>query len=480
MGSTDIERVKPFKLVKFFTFTSLIVILLGSLALSMVIAHRAETVLIKKSEDYALLMAENLNHQVFLQFIVPAAFQFGQVIQLRNKALFERLDQVVRNTLHSFSVEIVNIFDRKDNVIFYSFDEDLVGKKGIGGIDYQQAILGKSTSRLIRREGFLSTLVGTPKESELRTYVPLRAEKPLSNIEGPILGVFEIVQNLSDDYQTIAHFKNRIMVTSILIMGLLFVILRYIVKRGEKIIEKRAGERLLLREKLNQAERLASLGEMVAAVSHEIRNPLGIISSTAELLKGKLALDDPQNNLPDVIVQEAKRLNNIVTDFLDFARPPSLHLMTCNVGEILEKNLDFLSPAIHEKGFEIRKRFATHVPDMQGDSGLLYRAFLNIVMNAMQAMPDGGTISIEVSARDNTLTCEFTDEGHGISKEALKKIWDPFFTTKDKGSGLGLPIVKKIIEGHGGTITINNGPEKGTQVIVSLPLGTAAQDNGPK
>lgn len=480
MDSTDIERVKPFKLVKFFTFTSLIVILLGSLALSMVIAHRAETVLIKKSEDYALLMAENLNHQVFLQFIVPAAFQFGQVIQLRNKALFERLDQVVRNTLHSFSVEIVNIFDRKDNVIFYSFDEELVGKKGIGGIDYQQAILGKSTSRLIRREGFLSTLVGTPKESELRTYVPLRAEKPLSNIEGPILGVFEIVQNLSDDYQTIAHFKNRIMVTSILIMGLLFVILRYIVKRGEKIIEKRAGERLILREKLNQAERLASLGEMVAAVSHEIRNPLGIISSTAELLKGKQALDDPQNNLPDVIVQEAKRLNNIVTDFLDFARPPSLHLMTCNVGEILEKNLDFLSPAIHEKGFEIRKRFATHVPDMQGDSSLLYRAFLNIVMNAMQAMPGGGTISIEVSARDHTLMCEFSDEGPGIPEEILKKIWDPFFTTKDKGSGLGLPIVKKIIEGHGGTIAINNGPEKGTQVIVSLPLGTAAQDNGPK
>lgn len=480
MDAPDVERIKPFKLVKFFTFTSLIVILLGSLALSMVIAHRAETVLIKKSEDYALLMAENLNHQVFLQFIVPAAFQFGQVIQLRNKALFERLDQVVRNTLHSFSVETVNIYDRKDNVIFYSFDEGLVGKKEVGGIDYQQAILGNSTSRLIRRESFFSTLVGTPKESELRTYVPLRAEKPLSNIEGPILGVFEIVQNLSDDYQTIADFKNRIMMTSILIMGLLFVVLRYIVKRGEKIIEKRAGERLLLKEKLNQAERLASLGEMVAAVSHEIRNPLGIISSTAELLKGKLALDDPQNNLPDVIVEEAKRLNRIVTEFLDFARPPSLQVMTCNVGEILEKNLDFLSPAIQEKGFEIRKRFATHVPDMLGDSSLLYRAFLNLVMNAIQAMPDGGTIFIEVAARNNTLTCEFSDEGPGIPEETLKKIWDPFFTTKDKGSGLGLPIVKKIIEGHGGTVTINNGPEKGAQVIVTLPLGTAMQDNSPK
>lgn len=470
MDPKDIESVKPFKLVKFFTFTSLILILFGSLALSMVIAHRAETVLIKKSEDYALLMAENLNHQVFLQFIVPAAFQFGQVIQLRNKALFERLDQVVRNTLHSFSVDLVNIFDRENNVIFYSFDETLLGKKGLGGRDYQQALVGISTSRLIRREGFLTALVGTPKESELRTYVPLRAEKPLSNIEGPILGVFEIVQDLSDDYRTIADFKHRIMITSVAIMGLLFVGLRYIVKRGEKIIEKRADERLLLREKLNQAERLASLGEMVAAVSHEIRNPLGIISSTAELLKGKFVANDPQNALADVIVQEARRLNGIVTDFLDFARPPILHVTTCNIAEILQKNLDFLSPELQKKGLEIRKRFATHIPDMQGDPGLLHQAFLNIFMNAMQAMDEGGTIWVEASVADGMLTCEFLDEGPGIPEEIQKKIWEPFFTTKDKGSGLGLPIVKKIIEGHGGTIVIENGPAKGTMVIIYLPL----------
>ncbi|MBN1843405.1 MAG: two-component sensor histidine kinase [Deltaproteobacteria bacterium] len=470
MDPKDIERIRPFKLVKYFTFSSLIVILMGSLALSVVIARRAETVLIKKSEDYALLMAENLNHQVFLQFLVPAALQFGQVIKLRNKALFERLDQVVRNTLHSFTVETVNIFDRENNVIFYSFDEDLVGKKGIGGIDYQQALLGKSTSRLIRREGFLSMLMGTPKESELRTYVPLRAERPLSNIEGPILGVFEIVQDLSDDYQTIAHFKYRIMVTSVLIMGLLFVVLRYIVKRGEEIIEKRARERLLLKEKLNQAERLASLGEMVAAVSHEIRNPLGIISSTAELLKRKLTRTDPQDQLADVIVQEATRLNSIVSDFLNFARPPTLNLTSCKVEDILEENLTFLAPEIQSKGYEIYKKFATHVPGIQADPGLLYQAFSNILMNAMQAMPEGGSIYIEVSARANVLTIIFADEGKGIPDEVLKKIWEPFFTTKEKGSGLGLPIVKKIVEGHGGAVGIGNGREKGAQVTVTLPV----------
>jgi two-component system sensor histidine kinase HydH len=472
MDQKDVERIKPFKLVKYFTFSSLIVILSGTLALSMVIAHRAETVLIKKSEDYALLMAENLNHQVFLQFVVPAYLKFGEVIQLRNKVLFERLDQVVRSTLHSFSVETVNIFARKENVIFYSFDKDLVGEKDLGGIDYLEALLGQSSSRLIRRGGFWRMLLGAPKESELRTYVPLRAEKPLSNIEGPILGVFEIVQDLSEDYRTIADFKYRIVVTSILVMGLLFVIIRYIVKRGEDIIAKRAEERLLLEQKLNQAERLASLGEMVAAVSHQIRTPLGIISSTAELLKRKLGPMDPQDQLTDLIVQEAKRLNTIVTDFLNSARPPTPNLMPCNVDDILEKNLRFLAPETEKNGYKIHKRLATHIGQIQADPGLLYEAFLNILMNAMQAMPEGGTITVELADRQDTLTIVFSDEGKGIPDDILKKIWQPFFTTKDKGSGLGLPVVRKIVEGHGGTVRIENGPLKGVQVTVTLPVGT--------
>ncbi|HID28546.1 MAG TPA: two-component sensor histidine kinase [Desulfobacterales bacterium] len=471
MDPKDIERTKPFKLVKYFTFTSLIVILFSSLALSMVIAHRAETVLLKKSEDYALLMAENLNHQVFLQFIVPAALQFGQVIQLRNKVLFDRLDQVVRNTLHSFSVETVNIFDREHNVIFYSFDKELLGKKGLGGIDYQQALLGKSRSRLIRRGGFWDITFGAPRESDLRTYVPLRAEKPLSNIEGPILGVFEIVQDLSEDYRTISDFKHRIIVTSVAIMGALFLVLRHVVKRGEEIIKKRAQERLLLKEKLSDAQRLASLGEMVAGISHEIRNPLGIISSTAELLKQNLARSDPENQLADVIVQEANRLNSIVTDFLNFARPQAPHLMPCKVDEVIDNNLTFLAAEINKKGYQIHKRFATEIPEIQADAGLLYQAFLNILINAMQAMPEGGAIYIELSARKHILTISFADEGGGIPDETLSNIWEPFFTTKDKGSGLGLPIVKKIIEGHGGIIEIESGRDKGAQVTITLPFG---------
>jgi signal transduction histidine kinase len=463
MDPKDAAGIKPFKLVKYFAFTSLVVILLGSLILSMVIARRAETVLLKKSEDYALLMAENLNHQVFLQFIVPAALQFGQVIQLQNKVLFDRLDQVVRNTLHSFSVETVNIFDKNENVIFYSFDKELLGRTGLGGIDYKEALRGESRSKLIRRGGFWDILFGAPSESKLRTYVPLRAERPLSNIEGPILGVFEIVQDLSEDYRTITDFKYRIII-------LLFFVLRLVVKRGEQIIEKRAQERLLLKEKLGDAQRLASLGEMVAGISHEIRNPLGIISSTAELMKQKLSSSGPEVELADVVVQEANRLNSIVTDFLDFARPQAPNFMPCKVDEVIEKNLTFLAPEINKNRHRIHKRFSTDTPEIEADPGLLYQAFLNILINAMQAMPEGGDVYIELSAHKHTLTILFIDEGPGIPDETLNRIWEPFFTSKDKGSGLGLPIVKKIIEAHGGIIEVDNGPEKGVHVTVTLPV----------
>jgi signal transduction histidine kinase len=413
-------------------------------------------------------MAENLNHQVFLQFIVPAALQFGQVIQLRNKVLFDRLDQVVRNTLHSFSVDTVNIFDREKNVIFYSFDKKFVGRKGLGGIDYQQALLGNSRSRLIRRVGFWGMLFGAPIESKLRTYVPLRAEKPLSNIEGPILGVFEIVQDLSEDHRTIIHFKHRIIVTSVVIMGILFLILRHVVKRGEEIIEKRAQERLLLKEKLSHAERLASLGEMVAGISHEIRNPLGIVSSTAELLKQKMARSDPEFQLADVIVQEANRLNNIVTDFLNFARPQAPNLMPCKVDEVIEKNLTFLALEINKNSYKIHKRFASDIPEIQADPGLLYQAFLNILMNAMQAMPEGGEIYIELSANRNTLMILFGDEGPGIPDETLNKIWEPFFTTKRHHMGLGLAYVAAAAPYLNMTMEVVSGEGRGTTVHLIL------------
>ena len=462
------EKTKPFRLVKYFTVTSLIVIFAGTIVLSILNTHWTRAMLHQKNDDYALLILENLNHQVFLQFVLPVVLKHGQ-IQLRNKEQYERLDKVVRNTLLSFKVEMVNIYDIK-NIISYSFNQELIGRENLGGTEYQKALEGERVSKQLQRGNFWEILFGIPKESRLITFAPLRAEGPQSRISGPILGVVEIVQDLSEEYKTIFRFQILVVITSAMVMLVLFLVLIFVVKRGEGIIEKRAQERLRLKEQLSRAEHLSSLGEMAAAISHEIRNPLGIIRNSTELLKKKVATIDPSNTIPDIIIEESTRLNNIITDFLNFAKPRSPNIVPCRVEDVVEKNLTFLAAQMEEKGYVVRKTFQNDLPEIPADSAMLYQAFLNILINAIQAMQDGGNIHIKISSNHEALVISFEDEGPGIPNEVLNKIWDPFFTTKEMGTGLGLGVVKTIIDLHGGNIQIKNRPAGGSQVLIHLPL----------
>jgi len=462
------EKIKPFRLVKYFTVTSLIVIFVGTVVLSLFNTRWARALQRQNSEDYALLILENLNHQVFTQFIIPVYLQEGE-IRLREKGQFDRLDKVVRNTLHSFKIEMVNIYDI-NHIISYSFNQELIGKKSPGGTGYQRAINGETISRQIQRGNFWEILLGRPKESRLITIAPLRAERPLSRMSGPVLGVVEIVQDLSEAYHTIFKFQVLVVSTSALVMLVLMLVLIYVVKRGESIIERRAQERLRLKEQLSRAEHLSSIGEMVAAVSHEIRNPLGIIRNSSELLKKKISAVDPSNPIPDIIIEESTRLNSIITDFLNYARPRNPDLAPCRIEEVLEKNLTYLSPQIKQQGFEVLESYENKLPVIMADADMLYQVFLNILFNAMQAMQPGGKIHISIRSDSDAVVVTMKDEGCGIPDDLLGKIWDPFFTTKETGTGLGLGIVRKIIDMHSGDIQIRNRTEGGAQVLIQLPL----------
>lgn len=465
---TTEETIKPFRLVKYFTFTSLIVIFLGTVVLSALNTHWARMLQLKKSEDYALVLVENLNHQIFTQFLIPVLIRYGK-IQLREEEQFKRMDKVVRSTFHSFKVDQVNIYDM-GNTVSYSFNKSVIGQKDIGGTGYQNAIEGQSTSRLIQRGNFWEILLGIPKESKIVTFAPLRVERPMSTLSGPVLGVVEIVQDLSDEYKAIFRFQILVILTYAIVMGVLFLVLLFVVKRGESISEKRAQERLELKEKLSRAERLSSLGEMTAGISHEIRNPLGIIRSSAELLRKKMTVLDPTNTIPNVIVEETNRLNDIITDFISFAKPKKPSLIPCRVEDIIEKNLKFLESQMLEQGYQVLRHYENNSPEIMADSAMMYQAFLNILINAMQAMPQGGNIHIGVGSNEKFVNITFEDEGEGIKENVLGKIWEPFFTTKDTGSGLGLGIVKNIVESHGGNIHVEQRAPKGTRVSVGLPL----------
>jgi signal transduction histidine kinase len=462
------ERTKPFRLVKYFTFTGLIMIFLVTIILSVLNTQLVRSMQRQNSEEYAHVLIENLNHQIFLQFMVPVVAK-GLPIKLSNKDQFDLLDKVVRNALHSFKVEALNIYSKK-NTITYSFDKEMVGRQGFGGTGFQQALTGKSTSKLVQWGNSFQIMFGFPKEVRLITFAPLRGEYMVGRFTRDVLGIVEVEQDLSQEYETIFRIQILVISTSTVLMGVLYVVLIFVVKRGEGIIQKRAMERLQLKERLSQAEKLSAIGVMAAGISHEIRNPLGIIRSSAELLKKKVIQHDPTNNIPDIIVEESNRLNQIITEFINYAKPPNPTLAPCDIAEVIDKNLTFLASQIEEDGYIIKKSYQNSIPEIAADASMLYQSFLNILINAMQSMPDGGRIQIEASSRDNVVTVHFDDEGPGIPEDNLERIWDPFFTTKEKGSGLGLGIVKNIIEVHKGSIQISNREVRGARVTVELPV----------
>ena len=460
---------KQFRLVKFFAWASFIVILIFSFPFSMVISQKAKELLLENYENYALLVGENLNHQVFSNFVLPVTRRYGHIL-LRDKEQSELMDRIVRNTIHGFNVDLVNIYDIGKGVIAYSTDSKLIGLKRKESLGYKKAVQGESTSRLISDKFELWGLgIDLMRgKRKLRTYIPFRGANPFMGRKGYVAGVFELIQDLTPEYKSIVHFQYLVFGLSILIMGLIFLALILIVHKAERVIDQRAREQRELEDQLHQAERLAALGEMVAGVSHEIRNPLGIIRSTSELLSGMPDTGETQKRLLEVITEESIRLDGIVTEFLDFARPQAPNLQECQLEEILKKNILFLHPELEKKGIEIKHNLDGRSLALEADQGLLYRAFLNVLINAVQSMKDGGTIRVRVEEEKDRYLIEIQDTGCGISTENLKKLFNPFFTTKDRGTGLGLSIVKKIIAGHRGDIAVDSREGTGTRVRIAL------------
>jgi signal transduction histidine kinase len=404
-----------------------------------------------------------------LRFAAPVAFKYGE-IKLREPEQSRLLDAVITSTLHSFHVEMVNIYGT-DNIIGYSFDKEQVGREDAGGVMYEQAMQKETTSKLIQKGSFLELLFWFPEETKIVTFAPLVQEMQLSrHEEKEVIGVIEIVRDISHDYQQVFRLQGMIVASCAGVMGLLFIVLRFVVKQGERIIEERAEERLRLEEKLRKAAHLSAIGEMTAGVSHEIRNPLGIIKSSAQLMKKKMDKLEVHSTIPDIIIEESQRLNNIITDFLDFARPRQADLRPCDINDIINKNLSFLETQIQDQEIIIHKAFHDHLPGISADPDMLYQAFLNILLNCFQSVGKNGAITIVTDYDARRVFISFADNGPGIDEDTLEKIWTPFFTTKDTGTGLGLGIVKNIIEAHNGTIRISNGKPTGAVVDIALPI----------
>ncbi len=256
--------------------------------------------------------------------------------------------------------------------------------------------------------------------------------------------------------------------------------LPYLLEQSKKIyqqLEKSHRELQLSHQALEQAqshlirtEKLASLGQLAAGVAHEINNPLGTITIYAHVLLKTLEPDDPRREDVDLIIKEAARTKDIVQGLLSFARETKLRPGPTNINELLEDVLGLLVNQSLFQNIKIKKNLSADSPTITADWTQLKQVFLNVLLNAAQAMEGKGTVTITTIARKNTIKVRIQDTGPGIPPEIMPRIFSPFFTTKEKGTGLGLAISYGIIERHGGKIDLKSELGKGTTAIISLPV----------
>ena len=238
----------------------------------------------------------------------------------------------------------------------------------------------------------------------------------------------------------------------------------------EDISERRSRE-----ARLRRAESLASLTTLAAGVAHEIKNPLGSIGIHIQLiqkaLKNRDELDpDSIESFIDIINEEVERLNKIVVNFLFAVRPMDTQLEDGDLNEVVGEILSFVGVELSENEIELVESLADDLPRIQLDEKYLKQAILNLIKNAISAMPEGGTLSVETSQSGDEVELSISDTGEGIAPEIQDKIFEPYFTTKDYGSGIGLTIVYKVVKEHYGDISVSSQEGKGTRFTIAFPI----------
>jgi two-component system NtrC family sensor kinase len=246
---------------------------------------------------------------------------------------------------------------------------------------------------------------------------------------------------------------------------------------GRLIIFDDVTDRAELEQRLVQADKLSSIGLLAAGVAHEVNTPLAVISTYAQMLAKQMADDAPQKTvILDKIAKQTFRASEIVNSLLNFSRTSSTSFGDVNLNKVVQETLSLLEHQLQKSGVQIQADLDAALPPIHGNTGKLQQVFLNLFLNARDAMSGGGTLEVRTWRDGASVKVDVADSGHGIAPEHLRRIYDPFFTTKGahKGTGLGLSVTYGIIQEHGGSIEVTNRPDGGARFRLELPVSRAA------
>jgi signal transduction histidine kinase len=250
---------------------------------------------------------------------------------------------------------------------------------------------------------------------------------------------------------------------------------------GRLIIFDDITDRAELEQRLVQADKLSSIGLLAAGVAHEVNTPLAVISTYAQMLAKQVSDDSQKSMILDKIAKQTFRASEIVNSLLNFSRTSTTSLGDVNLNRVIQETLSLLEHQLQKSGIQVKTDFDPGLPPVHGNAGQLQQVFLNLVLNARDAMSAGGALEVRTWAEGSGARAEVADTGHGIAPEHLHRIYDPFFTTKAvrKGTGLGLSVTYGIIQEHGGSIEVFNRPGGGATFRLELPLAVPGSARKP-
>lgn len=234
-------------------------------------------------------------------------------------------------------------------------------------------------------------------------------------------------------------------------------------------LREQADQIIEIEEQLRRADRLSALGELSAGMAHEIRNPLGSIKGTAEILRDGVSADDPKLEFADILIKEVDRLNRVLEDFLHFAKPAPVEQGLFSPNEVVVDVLELTRQQATRNRVDVQLDLGDDI-EVPGQGEQVKQSLLNLVLNALQVMPDGGTLKVSSRVYHDNFEIAVSDNGPGVSREDRDRIFNPFVTTREGGTGLGLAIALRIVQSHGGHIKLESAPGEGASFVLCLPL----------
>jgi two-component system, NtrC family, sensor kinase len=245
---------------------------------------------------------------------------------------------------------------------------------------------------------------------------------------------------------------------------------------GRLILFDDVTQRMRLEEQVFQNEKLTSLGLLAAGVAHEVNTPLAVISNYIQMLAKQLPAGDPRQQLIEKVVKQTFRASEIVNNLLNFSRTGAADFTEVNLNSVVEEVLTLVAHPFRTGQVQVTRNLQQELPAVLGSNNKLQQVFLNLFLNARDAMPSGGMVEIRTAAHNGSVEVEIIDSGSGISREDLNRIFDPFFTTKSsgRGTGLGLSISYGIVKEHAGKVDVRSAPGKGTSFRLEFPVARKA------